>query len=173
MTEPITLCAIVAMAENRAIGKGNKLLWHISEDLKHFKRATMGKPLIMGRKTFESLPGILPGRSHVVISRSGALSYASQTHDDVHHVVSIEDSIQLAKNIAQDSGQKEVFITGGGEIYRQAMAMIDRLYLTLVHQNYDGDTFFPEIDWEDWIVQTEKRYDGSPSFTVYVMDRKR
>lgn len=169
----VKLCAIVAMAQNNVIGANNQLLWHISEDLKHFKRVTMGKPLIMGRKTFESLPGVLPGRPHIVISRRGK-SLESTANNQVMYVPTIEHAIDIASTVAMNNGQDEVFIAGGGEIYRQALPDVARLYLTIVHQDFEGDTVFPEIDWEKWniIKKTEYEAKGSdPAYTIYVMDR--
>lgn len=202
MVKNIKLCAIVAMAQNNVIGGANKLLWHIPEDLKHFKRTTMGKPLIMGRKTFESLPGILPGRAHIIVSRSGggvvknmqvnstitpALSndnsaspqpnktQPNKTPPDVQYVSSIKIAIDTARELAHGGGQCEIFIAGGGEIYRQTLGDVQRLYLTIVHRDYDGDTVFPDIDWAAWTIVSEDKYAGgakAPAFTVYVMERK-
>jgi dihydrofolate reductase len=165
------LSAIVAMAENRAIGKDNKLLWHIPEDLKHFKNTTMGKPMIMGRKSFESLPGMLPGRPHIVISRSMVLAHES---DQFHGVQSIKDAIELASTL----NQEEIFITGGGEIYKQTLGMLDRLYLTIVHHEYDGDTFFPAIDWDQWTISDTIEHEADennnrPAFTIMTLEKQK
>lgn len=154
------------MAENHVIGKDNALLWHIPEDFRHFKRTTMGKPMIMGRKTFESLPGALKGRTHIVISRSGF------EHPDAVTAPSLEAAIEMARGIAQNDNQDEVFIIGGGEIYKQSMNIIDRLYLTIVHQDYDGDTQFPEFNRNDWEIVSEEKHEGNPAFTFYTMERK-
>ncbi len=135
----MTLSIIVAIAKNRAIGKENQLLWHISEDLKRFKRITMGCPVIMGRKTFESLGRPLPGRKNIIITRNTSLCY-----EDCECYGSIEEAI------ASCNDDKEVFIIGGGEIYKQTISIADKLYLTVVHHNYDADTFFPEIDPMQW-----------------------
>ena len=162
----IKLSSIAAMAENHVIGKDNRLLWHIPEDFQHFKRTTMGKPMIMGRKTFESLPGALKGRTHIVISRSGF------EHPDAETAPSLEAAIEMARGIAQNDNQDEVFIIGGGEIYKQSMDMIDRLYLTIVHQDYDGDTQFPEFDRNDWITVSEEQHEGDPAFTFCTLERK-
>lgn len=171
MSEDVKLCAIVAMAKNRIIGGDNKLLWHLPEDLKHFKRTTMGKPLIMGRKTFESLPGILPGRSHIIISRSAA---PHTDNNQVHYVRSIEGGITLGKELAQDAGQDEIFITGGGEIYRQTLPDIERLYLTTVDQDFEGDTVFPAINWDEWHITSKTEHaatDKHPAFVIYTLDK--
>lgn len=173
----IELCAIVAMAENRVIGGDNKLLWHIPADLKHFKRTTMGCPLIMGRKTFQSLPGVLPGRPHIVISRSGAPDTAQS--DMVHYKRSIEDAIAHGTDIANQTDVNRVFITGGGEIYRQTLPHVHRLHLTIVHKAYEGDTVFPEINWNEWDVTQKDEFEAEqtdkgmrPAFTIYEMAQK-
>lgn len=168
---PFTLCAIVAMAQNGVIGQDNKLLWHIPADLQHFKRTTMGKPMIMGRKTFESLPGILPGRPHIVVSRSTG---PSPPHKNVHYVPSIEAGIEKAQDfVGEQVGDEapEIFITGGGEIYRQSLPMVQRLYLTIVHRDYDGDTAFQAFDWNDWTIKHEQRHEDDPAFTFYTLER--
>lgn len=130
---------IVAAAENNALGKDNKLLWHLPDDFKRFKKVTTGHPIIMGRKTFESLPGILPGRTHIVISRRK--NYAP---DGCIVVDSIENALKITPK------EVGVFIIGGGEIYRQSMAFADKIDLTRVHQNFEADTFFPEINPDEW-----------------------
>lgn len=164
----IKLSAIVAMAENRVIGKDNTLLWHLPEDFKHFKRTTMGNPMIMGRKTFESLPGMLPGRPHIVITRTPP----QKEKENLHYVTSLDDAISLGKQLTQKSKKHEVFVIGGGEIYKQCMSKLDRLYLTLVHNDYDGDTKFPEINWDEWNVENEEHIEGDPPFTIMTLNRK-
>lgn len=169
----IRISSIAAMAKNRVIGKDNTLIWHLPEDLKHFKRTTMGKPMVMGRKCFESLPGLLPGRAHIVVSRSGF----TDGREQVYSASSIEEGIELAKKIATDSEEDEIFITGGGEIYKQTMNRIERLYLTILKRDYEGDTFFPEVDFENW-HETEREdfpadsENDRPAFTILTLDRK-
>lgn len=161
------ISAIVAMAENRVIGKDNSLIWHLPADLKHFKATTMGKPMIMGRKSFESLPGILPGRAHIVITRSPKPDEAP-----VHYASSLDQAIEKASQM----NEEEIFITGGGEIYKQALPLIDRLYLTLVHADYEGDTHFPKLNWEEWDVTDTDEHEQDlekdrPAFTIMTLDR--
>ena len=134
------LTIIVAAAENDAIGKGNKLIWHLSDDLKHFKHLTNGHHIIMGRKTFESFPKPLSNRTHVVITRQ--TNYKAP--DGVILVNSLEDAIDAAK------GDKQPFIIGGGEIYKQAMSVADKIELTRVHESFEADTYFPKIDTTVW-----------------------
>ncbi len=143
------LSVIVAIAENRAIGCHNKLLWHISEDLKRFKRVTMGCPIVMGRKTFESIGRALPGRRNIVITRNK--EYAVE---GIEVVYSLDEALRVT---AQET---EVFIIGGGEIYAQGLPLADRLYLTEVAQSPVGDTFFPEISAEQWRETAREDHDG-------------
>lgn len=133
---------IVAVSENGVIGRDLDMPWKLSTDLKRFKALTMGKPLIMGRKTFLSVgERPLPGRPHIIVSRS-----EDYRPDGVDVVSSLEDALMLAKDKAAALGVDEVFVAGGGEIYRQAMPFADQLSVTHVDVNLDGDTFFPQID---------------------------
>jgi dihydrofolate reductase len=135
---------IVAAALNNAIGGSNDLLWRIPEDLKRFKALTMGKMCLMGRKTFESIGKALPGRRFVIISRDVNYQVA-----DCTVVQSLEAALALSKNEA------EVMIIGGGEIYRQALPFTDKIYLTRVMADFEGDTYFPELAANEW-HETEK-----------------
>ena len=136
---------IVAIADNNAIGKDNELLWHISEDLRLFRRTTLGWPVIMGRKTFESLGRALPGRVNVVISRGFT------TGEDVEVVGSLEEAFATAES----TNLEKCFVMGGGQIYAQALAVADRLVVTHVHTVIeDADTFFPPIDPLVWAVSS-------------------
>lgn len=141
MSKPrITL--IAAVAENGVIGRDLDMPWKLSSDLKRFKALTMGKPMIMGRKTFLSVgERPLPGRPHIIISRNPDYRPAG-----VDVVSSLENALSLAANKAAELGVDEVFVAGGGEIYRQAMAFADQLSVTHVEVSLEGDTFFPEID---------------------------
>lgn len=138
---------IVARADNGVIGHQNKMPWHIPAELKHFKSRTLGKPIIMGRKTFESLGRVLPGRPHVVISRS-----EQSLPDNCYGVTSLDQAIEQALSLATDD---EVVVIGGAEIYQQALPRVDRLYLTEVHLEPEGDTFFPDLDSAVW-QETER-----------------
>ncbi|OOQ56903.1 dihydrofolate reductase [Mucilaginibacter pedocola] len=129
---------IVAIGQNHAIGKNNQLLWHMPNDLKHFKEITQGRSIIMGRKTFDSVGKPLPRRRNIVVTRQDVEIPGCEV------VKSIEEGLALC------AGEDEVFIGGGAEIYRQAMDKTDRIYLTIVHENFDADTFFPEIDYAQW-----------------------
>lgn len=130
---------IVAIGENNAIGKNNQLLWHLPADLKHFKNKTAGHTIIMGRKTFDSVGKPLPNRRNIVVTRQDI------TIPGCEVVKSIDAAIALCK------GETEVFIGGGAEIYREAMDKTDKIYLTIVHKMFEADTFFPEIDFSQWL----------------------
>ncbi|MEG1463449.1 MAG: dihydrofolate reductase [Mucinivorans sp.] len=140
---------IVAIATNGVIGCHNRLIWHISEDLKRFKSLTMGHPIVMGRKTFASIGRALPGRQNIVISRDKALKI-----DGVDVVASMEEAIKIA------STDGEIFIIGGGEIYHLALPLASKLYVTQVEQSPQGDTFFPEIDENEWQETHREEHEG-------------
>ncbi|WP_027469493.1 dihydrofolate reductase [Deefgea rivuli] len=132
---------ISAVGQNRVIGINNQLPWRLPEDLKYFKALTMGCPMIMGRKTFESLPGLLPGRPHWVITHNADWQAIGATPFS---------SIQAAIDAAQLAGHERVFIIGGGEIYQQSLAVADTLYLTEVALSPEGDAYFPVFDSAIW-----------------------
>jgi dihydrofolate reductase len=136
---------IAAVAENNALGKDNQLLWHLPDDFKRFKNITSGHHIIMGRKTFESFPKPLPKRIHVIITRQ---------KDYQPEGCLIVDS--LAKAISVCPKDEELFIIGGGEIYKQSIEMADKLDITRVHHTFDADTFFPEIDLTKWKLTPEE-----------------
>ena len=151
-----TLAIVVAMDNNRGIGKGNQLLWHIPEDLQHFKRLTMNKPLIMGRKTFESIGRPLPGRLSVVITQQPDWQF-----DGVEVAYSFEQAVSIASSYInknhreKDSSTNEIMVVGGGQIYALALPMVERIYLTQVDVSLEADTFFPSIDSKTWRLLTE------------------
>lgn len=154
----VTLSIIVAMANNRAIGNNNELLWHLPEDLKHFKRTTMGKPIIMGRKTFESIGRALPGRLNIVITRQ-----QDWQADGVKVVNSIEEALRLAEAQSFIDGIDEVMVIGGAQIYQAALPEADRLYVTYVDATIEGDAFFPEIDPQQWQEISREEHDAKDS----------
>ena len=130
---------VVAMAANRVIGRDKQLPWHLPADLKHFKETTMGKPILMGRKTWESIGRPLPGRTNIVITRDE--DYVAPGCVVVH---SIEAALQAAGEV------DEVMVIGGAEFYRQVLPQADTIYLTRVHRGFEGDTRFPELDEAEW-----------------------
>lgn len=133
---------IVAIAKDNVIGKDNKLLWHISEDLKRFKKITTGKKMIMGRKTFESLPGILPNREHIVLTRDNNFNVDSDKVTIEHDFNSV-----LQRYLECED---EVFVIGGAEIYKQFLPYAKKLYLTKVDEEFEGDTYFPGINYSNY-----------------------
>lgn len=150
MTE-VKVAAIVAMAENRVIGVDNQLPWHLPEDLGYFKRTTMSKPIIMGRKTYESIGRPLPGRANIVITRQASWQPdPSPGSEGVLITATPEEALSKAKELALESGQDEVMVIGGAEIYKLALPYCQRLYLTEVEANPDGDAWFPELNQGDW-----------------------
>jgi dihydrofolate reductase len=154
----VTLSIIVAMANNRAIGKNNQLLWHLPEDLQYFKRTTMGRPIVMGRKTFESIGRPLPGRLNIVITRQH-----DWQHDGVKVVHSIEDALRLAEAQSLIDGIDEVMVIGGAEIYKTALPAAHKLYVTYVDTVIEGDAFFPEIDQNLWQETSREAHSASDS----------
>ncbi|MCD7972311.1 MAG: dihydrofolate reductase [Candidatus Azobacteroides sp.] len=159
---------IVAVDENNAIGKNKQLLWHLPYDLKNFKKITSGHAIIMGRRTFESLPaGALPNRKNVVLT-----GVPEAIIDNVFACTSIKEALTLCEK------EEEVFMIGGALVYRQALPMADTLYLTRVHHIFpDADTFFPEIDFSQWqeVEKEEHRADESHAYdyTIYKYVRKK
>jgi dihydrofolate reductase len=150
---------IAAIDENSVLGKDNQLIWHLPEDLKRFKRLTTGHAIIMGRKTFESLPKALPNRHNIVVTRNQNYSKEGVT---VCH--SLEAAIECAKNDDQP------FVIGGGQVYEQAIELADVIELTKIHAQFEGDVFFPEIDLKKWSIEKEERMshpDFEYSFITY------
>ena len=139
------LSIIVAYSKNRAIGKNNQLPWKLSEDLKNFKKITMGNSIIMGRKTFESIGFILKGRQNIVISKTSKFQGVTMSS-------SITDSINKAKK------SKEIFFIGGQDIFEQTISLVDKIYLTRINEEIDGDRFFPEFDFNQWEVIEKKEF---------------
>jgi dihydrofolate reductase len=159
------LSLIVAVSENNVIGRDGDLPWHLSADLKRFKRLTRGHHIVMGRKTFESIGRMLPGRITVVVTRN-----AEYQAPGAIVAGSLDDALRRI------SGDSDVFIVGGAELYRNTLDQAARIYLTAVHADVDGDTCFPEVDWSRWSLLEDVRFaaddknDHDYSFRVY--DRK-
>ncbi|MDX1802915.1 MAG: dihydrofolate reductase [Alcanivorax sp.] len=142
---PIRLAMMVAKASNNVIGRDNKLPWYLPNDLKYFKQVTFGKPVIMGRKTWESLNKALPGRTNIVITRQPGYQAPG-----AKVVATLEEAISLAENVAFIDGQEEAVVMGGAEIYALALPRTERLYITEVHADVEGDTWFPALDYQQW-----------------------
>ena len=165
MKKSITI--IVAAAENNAIGKDNDLIWSLPNDLKRFKKLTSGHSIIMGRKTFDSFPGLLPKRKHIVISRNKNISFS----DEVTVVNNFEDAIR------ETGDDENPFIIGGGQIYELAMDLADKIELTRVHEEFKADTFFPKIDKDKWELineefnEKDERHQFSFTYKTYIKIR--
>ncbi|MFL0249597.1 dihydrofolate reductase [Clostridium neuense] len=158
------LSIIAAINENYVIGKDNKLPWHISEDLKRFKKLTTGKTIIMGRKTFESLPSVLPNRKHIVITNNINYNYDNDNVEVVHRI----NDVLKYKNC-----EDEVFIIGGGKVYAEFLPYCEKLYLTKVHSNQGGDTFFPKFDINNYeIIENEKNDSGNIKYSFLTLKLK-
>jgi len=140
----VTVSLIVAMAQNRVIGRNNALPWRLSPDLKRFRRITMGHPIVMGRKTYESIGRPLDGRKNIVISRNP---------DFRPDGVTVASSIDQALALASDN---EIMIIGGADIYKQTLPRADRIHFTLIHESFDGDAYFPEINSNEWKETTRE-----------------
>lgn len=157
--------AVVAASENGVIGREGGLPWHVSSDLKLFKEITLGKPVIMGRRTWESLPRQpLPGRRNIVITRRA--DFVAESAELVH---SVDEALAVC------AGEAEVSIIGGGQVYAEAMSRTDRIYLTRIHLEVDGDTFLPELKASEWHEVERRRFArgerDDAEFTLIVMDR--
>ncbi|MBD1381602.1 dihydrofolate reductase [Metabacillus arenae] len=154
---------MLAMDENRVIGKDNDLPWHLPADLAYFKKTTMGHPIVMGRKTFESIGKPLPGRENIIVTTNQ--SYNQPGCKVVHSIQELMDYISRLK-------QEETFIIGGAKLFEGTLPYADRLYITLIHETFDGDTYFPEIN-QDWRIVSQhagKKDENNPyehEFVVY------
>jgi len=155
---------ILAVDEQNGIGKNNQLLCHLPADLKYFKQTTIGHDIVMGRKTYESVGRLLPGRTNIIITRNPDFKIEGAV---------IANSVEEAIHYAKSHQENELFIKGGGEIFKLSMKYTDRIYLTRIHHTFDGDTFFPELDKEKWkqvkeekhLADEKNKYDYS--FLVY------
>tara|TARA_B100000929_G_scaffold288745_1_gene277878 strand:+ start:140 stop:613 length:474 start_codon:yes stop_codon:yes gene_type:complete len=156
---------IAAAAENNALGKNNDLVWHLPDDFKRFKRLTSGHHIIMGRKTFESFPKLLPNRTHVIITRQ-----KDYKPKDTIVVSSLEEAIKVSKL------DEQPFIIGGGEIYKMGMEEATKIELTRVHGEFDADTFFPEINEDEWELVKEQFHEKDEkhdyAFTYLTYEKK-
>lgn len=163
------LALIWAMDENRVIGRDNALPWRLSADLKYFKAVTLGKPVIMGRRTFESIGRPLPGRINIVITRQ------SGYHPEGVVVVNDVDTAVLeGRQAAEKAGVDEVMVIGGAEIYALLLGRAQRLYITEIHERFDGDAFFPYFDSTHWIEATREYHDapaaGQPAYSFVILN---
>lgn len=159
---------IWAQAQNRVIGRNNKLPWYLPEDLKFFKRTTFGKPVIMGRRTFDSIGKPLPGRANIIVTR-----HPDDLPETVTGVVSLQQGLDTAEANALVNGEEEIIVMGGAQIYELALPHADRLYVTHVHADVEGDAVFPEVDWTQFTEVSRADFKASGpnpydySFVVY------
>jgi dihydrofolate reductase len=147
----MTISLIVAVSENNVIGKNNKLPWHLPVDLKYFKNITWAMPVVMGRKTFESMGKPLTGRTNLVVTRN-----KDWKAEGAQPVKSIDEAIIVATEL----DAKEIYVIGGAEIFQSALPSADKIYLTLVHENFDGDVFFPEMKQDDWKLVSNRDHEA-------------
>jgi dihydrofolate reductase len=158
------IALIVAIDQNKAIGKDNQLLWHLPKDLSFFKNVTSGNAIIMGRKTFESIGKALPNRRNIVISTQKDLQYAG---------AEITSTLNAAIELV---GNADCYIIGGGSIYQQSLTLVDRLYITKVAANFEADTFFPTINWDEWTLVSKEDHPADEkhayAFSFCVYDKK-
>lgn len=149
----VSVALIWAMSQNRAIGKDNQLPWHLPKDLRHFKRTTLGAPIIMGRLTFESTGGALPGRTNIVVT-----SQNLQAGGNVVLARSVEDALDIGRKQAAADGRDRCFVCGGQAIYAAALPLADELFVTQVHATVEGDAFFPDFDLANWTLASEEAH---------------
>jgi len=166
----VRVALVVAVAENGVIGKGGKLPWHISSDLKFFRAVTMDKPIVMGRKTFDSIGKPLDGRDNIVITRNKEFSA-----NGVHVVPGIDEALELARKKAEERSCDEISIIGGAQIYKLTLPFADVIYLTEVHTEPEGDATFPELDKKVWKEVSRERHDAgardSADYSLVVLER--
>lgn len=164
------IAIIVAISRNGVIGRDNAMPWHLPGEQKYFKACTLGKPVVMGRKTYESIGRPLPERPNIVVTRD-----ENFRREGVRVVRSLDTALQLADGIARRDGAAEIMVIGGGDIYTQTLPLAQHLYLTLVHADIDGDAYFPEWDESEW--ETERREEvaasaEAPAYSLILYRRK-
>jgi dihydrofolate reductase len=167
----VRVSIIAAVADNGVIGRGNALPWSIKSEMAYFKKTTMGKPVVLGRKSFESIGKPLPGRDNIVVTRSADFSASG-----VRVMHDLDSALAHARALALGSGLDEIFVLGGAEIYRQALPAADRLYITEIHATPEGDTLFPAIDRSQWVEIQREHHDYRPeetaAYSLTILERK-
>jgi dihydrofolate reductase len=164
------IALVVAMADNRAIGRGGGLPWHLSSDMRYFRKVTMGKPILMGRRTFDSLPRVLDGRLNIVLTRDEAFAApgAVVAHD-------VAEALDVARREAKRTGAGEIMVIGGADLFRALLPQADRIYLTEVKAAPDADTWFPEFDRREWREASRENRAPGPkddhAFSFVVLER--
>jgi dihydrofolate reductase len=167
--EPI-IALVVAMGENRAIGRGRDLPWHLRSDMRYFRQITMGKPVIMGRRTFKSLPRVLDGRLNIVLTRDRGF-----VAPDAVMAHSLAEGLKAARASAARTGADEIMIIGGEDVFREVLPQTGRIYLTEVHAAPHADTWFPELDGSEWRETFREKHEAGPKddhdFSFVVLER--
>ena len=166
------LALIWAQSENGAIGRSGRLPWRLPKEMAHFRRMTLGKPVIMGRRTFESLDGPLPQRTNIVLTRREDFDAPG-----VKTATSLAEALALAESVAHIDAVDEAVVIGGAEVYAQALPIADRLYVTLVHAELEGDTFIPAFEQDDWVLKRSECVaadeDNSHAFSLKLFERRK
>jgi dihydrofolate reductase len=166
-----TIAHIVAMARNRVIGVDNQLPWHLPEDLRHFKAKTMGKPIVMGRKTWESIGRPLPGRDNIVVTRQAGFQA-----EGAYVCATPQDAIALAEQFAQQRGVEELLVIGGAQLYRETLPLCQHIYLTEVDCEIVGDADYPKLDHSEWRELSRERHfqdgEGNPDYSFVELCKK-
>jgi dihydrofolate reductase len=165
MKTTLPLCLIAALAQNRVIGRDNQMPWHLPADLKHFKALTLGKPIIMGRKTWDSLGRPLPGRLNLVVSRQPGLAL-----EGAEVFPSLDAALVRAEAWAREQGADELMLIGGAQLYTQALEQADRLYLTRVELCPEGDAWFPAFNQADWQCEALEQHPASADTAAYAFE---
>ena len=164
------IALVVAMGENRAIGRGGDLPWHLRSDMKFFRRVTMAKPVIMGRRTFKSLPRVLDGRLNIVLTRDSGF-----VAPDAVMAGSLEEGLRAARGSCGRTGAEEIMIIGGEDVFREVLPQVGRIYLTEVHASPEADTWFPELEAGQWREVFRERHEAGPkddhAFSFVVLER--
>ena len=167
----MNLAVICAMSKNGVIGKDNELPWNLPGDLKHFKQTTLGCPIIMGRKTWDSIGRPLPGRTNIIVTRSCGVA-----SDEIKIARSFKSALNLAKSSLTTESATEIFVIGGAQIYKEAFPLANRFYLTRVDSFIDGDTYLEGFDEADWIEISSKSFNAARSeghnYSICVLDRR-
>jgi dihydrofolate reductase len=169
--EPI-VALVVAKAENGAIGRGGNLPWHLRSDMRYFRSITMGKPIVMGRRTFGSLPRVLDGRRNIVLTRNAAFEAPGAIM-----AYNLEEALDVARKEAAKAGVDEIMIIGGEDVFREVLPQADRIYLTEVHATPHADTWFPKLDPSEWREVSREQRQAGPNddhdFSFVVLNRVR
>lgn len=165
MKNTLPLCLIAALADNRVIGLDNQMPWHLPADLKHFKALTLGKPIIMGRKTWDSLGRPLPGRLNLVVSRQSGLQL-----EGAEVFASLEEAVARADAWAREQGVDELMLIGGAQLYAQGLEQAQRMYLTRINLSPEGDAWFPEFDAAAWQLASSEAHPATETTPPYVFE---